>query len=713
MHNLTAKILLGLFAGIVVGLLLGEYARWLAWIGTVFVGLLQMSVLPFVFFSLIANLGRLDRQQGRLLAVAGLKILMLLWGIGLLLILLFSQAFPEWQSGSFFSSSLVEPPPQVDWFALFIPSNPFASLADNMVPAVVLFALLLGTALMTIKSKGKLLNLLDTLTESLSVINRRIIALSPIGTFGIVANAVGTQPLADLGLMQGYLLVASASTFLLVFVLLPLLVSALTPIPARQLLSASKEALITAFVVGSTFVVIPMIVESARKLLQQQQSLETDGSEQPSPEFVIPLAYPFADLGRVMALLFVPFGAWFYGITPSLTDWLAFLATAIPASFAKVTSTIPVMLEIFRVPSDLYQLFLAVGVYAGRLGDLLQTIHLLSFTLLSSCLLNGTFKLRAKALLVALGVSGLIALLSIGAIRSYLDLSFKERYAREDLVTQRQLLMPQVEASLHHQRVIAEPAAVNISRIEQIRQRGVLRVGYDADELPFTYLNAANQLVGFDVDMAHQLAASLGVKLAFIPFEHRTLIEQLQSNEFEIAMAGLEGTVKRATTSTLADSYLDVTMALVVADHRKDRFADLKPLQLDRDLRLAVVEDGFFEENLPRYFPNAQIIRLSTEREFFEPESAPADALLTSAEIGSAWTLLHPRFAVANPFEGKVRLPLYYITVKDIEFEEFLEVWIELKQKDGTLDRLYDYWILGQSEPESRWSLIDEIKRRW
>ena len=56
------------------------------------------------------------------------------------------------------------------------------------------------------------------------------------------------------------------------------------------------------------------------------------------------------------------------------------------------------------------------------------------------------------------------------------------------------------------------PAPAGGRRFDLIRQRGTLRVGYRRDLLPFMFQNAQGQMVGFDAEMAHQLARDLGVK---------------------------------------------------------------------------------------------------------------------------------------------------------------------------------------------------------
>ena len=94
--------------------------------------------------------------------------------------------------------------------------------------------------------------------------------------------------------------------------------------------------------------------------------------------------------------------------------------------------------------------------------------------------------------------------------------------------------------------------------------RGVLRVGYLPDALPFAFVNQAGDLVGFDVELAHDLARELGVTLAFVPLDRDSMAAQLDAGYCDLVMSGVAVTTERARDLLLSDSYLDETMALVV-----------------------------------------------------------------------------------------------------------------------------------------------------
>ena len=86
--------------------------------------------------------------------------------------------------------------------------------------------------------------------------------------------------------------------------------------------------------------------------------------------------------------------------------------------------------------------------------------------------------------------------------------------------------------------------------------------------------------------------------------------------------------------------------------------------------------------------------------------------MVLTAERGSFLTLLYPAFSVAVPHPLQIRLPLAYpVASHDVEAARFLSTWIELKKRDGTIQALYDHWILGKdAKPKApRWSILRDV----
>jgi ABC-type amino acid transport substrate-binding protein len=115
----------------------------------------------------------------------------------------------------------------------------------------------------------------------------------------------------------------------------------------------------------------------------------------------------------------------------------------------------------------------------------------------------------------------------------------------------------------------------SIASKKAFADRGVMRVGYMPDEVPFSFFNAAGKLVGFDIDMAHILAKELEVKIEFIPVNYGTMAQLLEDGRVDIVMSGIGLTTSRLRDIEFSQAYLDVTFALAVDDHRRDQFQTL------------------------------------------------------------------------------------------------------------------------------------------
>ena len=191
--SVSSQVVLALLLGVVVGLFFGEHIAFLQIIGKAFILLLQMTVLPYIVLSLITGLGNLTYQQVKTLALRVGTLLLISWGLAFVVILLMPLAFPTWISASFFSTSLIEKQEEVNLLTLFIPANPFYSMSNNFVPAVVVFSVAVGVALIGIENKQALLGNLGTFNRAMGRITQFMAKLTPFGVFAVVASAAGTR----------------------------------------------------------------------------------------------------------------------------------------------------------------------------------------------------------------------------------------------------------------------------------------------------------------------------------------------------------------------------------------------------------------------------------------------------------------------------------------------------------------------------------------
>jgi ABC-type amino acid transport substrate-binding protein len=211
--------------------------------------------------------------------------------------------------------------------------------------------------------------------------------------------------------------------------------------------------------------------------------------------------------------------------------------------------------------------------------------------------------------------------------------------------------------------------------------------------------------------MAHALAGDLGAELVFVPFEFDALGEMLSSGQLDIAMSCIASLPDRYSYATFSQPYLHLSLSLVVLDHEREEFSNMEKLREREELTIAMISTHYFENRLRRLLPDVQVVYLTSAEEFFSTDGHGADALMLSYEEGVAYSYRYPRFTVVRT-DRQGGLPAAYPLPKgDIETVEFMNNWIELKRGEGTIDELYQYWMLGglSQANKPRWSVIRDV----
>jgi Na+/H+-dicarboxylate symporter len=713
--KLSTKILIGLAGGLAVGLFFGEPAGVLRIVGEVFVGLLQMTVLPYVMVSLIAGLGRLQAEEAKKLAARGGLILLTLWGVALATVAVFPIAFPVQESASFFSRAMVEERPPFDFLNLYVPSNPFRSMANTIMPAVVMFSIAVGVALIGMESKQKVIEQLEIWSGALMRITKAVTKLAPYGVFAIAASAAGTMPGEDAGRLQVFLLTYVLAAVVLAFWVLPALVTALTPIGYRDLFDTSREAIVTAFATGNLLVVLPMLAQGAKDALER--SGKTDEEARMLVDILTPTSFTFPHAGKLLGLSFVPFVGWFLGQPIPFADYPMMLSAGLASLFGHIVVAIPFMLDLTGQPDDMFQLFLSVDVFIKPFRMLVATTHTLAFTLLATFAMQGMIKVQWRRI-------GQIALVTLalmigvfGGARLLFQYTLGNEYNKDKVLANMEFLDQEVEATVHTEPPPTPemPLDPRPSRLTLIRSRGAIRVGYFPDHLPYSYFNPKGELIGLDVEMAHTLAAELNLRPEFVPVDPDRLAEQLYSGYCDVVMSGVVVTTERAQEIAFTRPVLEVTLGFLVSDRRRKQFNELTEL---RDLispTIGVWNHYYYMSKVRQLLPTAEIVPVPTSRELqglIESGTADFDAFLMPAEEAAAWSLYYPHYSVAIPKPLVMKVPLAYALDQDSEdLQNLLNTWVQLKQSDGTLQRLYDHWILGKwAVPEEpRWSVMRNV----
>lgn len=708
--GLSGRIFIGLIVGICTGIFFGELVADLKLVGDIFVKLLQVTVLPYIIVSLIAGFGRMHMHQARRLAVRGGAVLLLIWLLALLMIFVAAQAFPDLESAAFFGSSASIEHEKLDLFELYLPANIFYSLSNNLVPAVVLFSILVGVALISVEDKQNVLPIFDGLTVALARINGAIVHLTPYGIFAIAAAAAGTMTVDEVGRVQVYLVTYISLALFITFWVFPGLVAAVSDLPYREVLKTFRDPLVTAFATGNQFVVLPQIAENCKALLEKHgvRSEETDSAV----DIIVPVSFNFPSLGKLLVLLFVLFAAWFADVDLSFSERFALAFNGLFSLFGSINVAVPYLLQSLRIPADMFQLFLVTGIVVGRFGAMLAALHIVVLSVIGALALAGHVQLRAALLARYFAITSACMLVLVFGLRSYFMIFVPEPPGRQTVLEGIQLMESRVPATVVTQVPEFSETRLAGTRIDHILSDGILRVGYRPSNLPCSFLGPSGDLVGFDVEMAHILAQDLDVDLHFVPFEFDALGHMLSSGQIDMAMSCIASLPDRYAYASFSRPYLDLTLSFIVEDHEGDLFSDMQQLKERENLTIAMVSTHYFEHRIRRLLPNADFVYLEAAEDFFTDQLHGADALLLSAEEGAAYTYRYPRYTVSRVERPVVRLPAAYAVPKgDIEMMEFVSNWIDLKRKDGTVDGLYEYWMLGGAAKvdSKRWSVIRDV----
>ncbi len=703
------RVIFALILGITSGLFFGEVMGYLEILGTAYIRLLQMTVLPYVLVSIIGGLGRLDSQMASSIGIKAIKVILTIWLAVMITLILLPMAYPNWETSGFFSTSLLAETSSFNFIDLYIPSNIFASLANTIVPAVVLFSLLMGISLISVKNKETFISLTTTIGDTLMGVASFVAKLAPLGIFAISASAAGTLDPEELGRLQVFLWVYLVAAALLGFILLPLILHWATPFSYRQILSVSGEAVITAIATGTVLVVLPMIIERCKAMLKEQNM---DCKETLSTvDVLVPTAYSFPSTGTLLGLGFILFSSWYVGSPLTVDQYPSYMTMGALTAFGSMAVAIPFLLDFFNLPADQFQLYLLGSVVTARFATGLAALHGFVVTLLVASAVVNRLKWHHmfQAIVLHLGVTFMVMMM-MGYALTYLI-----PYEYDGNRTFEAMTLQNIAAPIKQ---ISQPEAISLAdqkknRLDVIRERGIIRMGYFSNTLPYSYRNNKGDLVGYDMEIINELAYDLNLKIEFSHIKQRKqATAMLNDGRVDILVGATVVTPENALNVSYTQTYIRHSAGIVVPDHFRDEASSLATINKIENLHLAIPASDYYRRIAKQYFPHATLTEVANPREYFKGMYKETNGYLYSVEVGSAWSMLYPEYTVLIPKGLKIKIPAAFALPKgQIFYAEYLNTWLALKRDNGFQDKIYQYWILGNDpkKKEARWSVLHNV----
>lgn len=240
--SLATKTFIGFGLGIVIGLVFGEKATIVKPLGTIFLNMIKMIVVPMVFFSItagVASLGDLKKLRNIGVKVVGLYALTsaLCVGLGLIMANIINpgKGFDLTALSQSTDYEAQAMPSIIDTLIDMFPSNIFTSFTNTNMLQIIVFSVFLGVALIMMGKEGeRLLVGVQSCANAMYKITAIVMEFSPIGVCALLADSVGAYGLKIFGPLGKLILTVYASDVILVLLMYIPMVALLAKFPVKK-----------------------------------------------------------------------------------------------------------------------------------------------------------------------------------------------------------------------------------------------------------------------------------------------------------------------------------------------------------------------------------------------------------------------------------------------------------------------------------------------
>ncbi len=242
------------------------------------------------------------------------------------------------------------------------------------------------------------------------------------------------------------------------------------------------------------------------------------------------------------------------------------------------------------------------------------------------------------------------------------------------------------------------PSIATADTLDEIQDRGILRVGMEPGYMPFEMTNQRGDIIGFDVDMAKGMAKAMGVKLELVSTAWDGIIPALLTKKYDIIMSGMTVTQERNLKVNFADPYIVIGQTIMIKNEHADSVKSYKDLN-SKNFTVGSKLGTTGEKATKRMIPNCTYISFDTEQEGVTD--------LVNGKIDAfVYDFLYMEIAYKQKGEGKLTYldtPFTYeplgwaVRRGNHDFLNWLNNYMTQIRSDGTYDKIYEKWILSNA----------------
>lgn len=228
----------------------------------------------------------------------------------------------------------------------------------------------------------------------------------------------------------------------------------------------------------------------------------------------------------------------------------------------------------------------------------------------------------------------------------------------------------------------------------KIQKRGELRVGVEAGYLPFEMRDKKGKIIGFDIDLAKQMAKDMGVKLKIVNTEWDGIIPALLTDKFDMIMGGMTITAQRNMKINFSDPYVIIGQTMIINKKHEGKVKSFKDLN-DPKYKVSSKLGTTGEQAIKRMLPRAKYKAYQGSNEAaMEVVSGRIDAFVYDKPYNVVFAARNKEKVVFLD-ETFTYEPLGIgVRKNDINVLNFLNNWLRQMKQDGRYDRLYKKWFV-------------------
>lgn len=351
-NKLWAQVLVALFVGLLVGIALGPETGWIEketaetitdWLAipaNLFLKIIQMIIVPLIFASIIRGLtssGSIEQLRKIGLGVA--VYFVITTAIALTIGIIIATTI---EPGNFIDSDLIresfgiENLEPIENYELsihdipqsivgLVPSNPLSSFMSGEMLSIIIFALIVGVAMITLPSKSSrpILDLLESIQDFTMKVVSWAMRLAPFAAFGLMAGIVSKVGLSALTGLGAYMATVILGLFIMLIVYM-VIIKFFAKRPLLSTLSIIKEPQLLAFSTSSSAATMPVSLKTAEEKLNVKPKVS---------QFIVPLGATINMDGTAMyQIIAVFFLAQLFDVNLSFTTIILIALTSLAAS---------------------------------------------------------------------------------------------------------------------------------------------------------------------------------------------------------------------------------------------------------------------------------------------------------------------------------------------------------------------------------------------